>query len=170
MKTDFYEDDEPPEKIHALAEQISSSPKGTVTLDEIMERLEHESLLTKLRYMPIRIINKYGVRHWRYLPKWWYQRIRLGVSDRDLWSLDSWLAGTLGHALLELSVVAHGWPAGDDYPAFQDWQAALYKAGNALILYEDMNGDWYTERYEEIREDARVALYWVADNLGRLWD
>jgi hypothetical protein len=92
------------------------------------------------------------------------QRVVRGWDDRTLWSLDHSLAVTLGAQLTRLADIAHGWPGNEEFPAFEDWTAALRENGAKLSAYgaDDENGDLYG--------GAQDALRWVADHLGYIWD
>jgi hypothetical protein len=99
-----------------------------------------------------------------------WQRLTRGWDDRSLWSLDWYVCRTLGAQLTQLADTTHGWPQSDEYPTFEDWQAALRTHGSALT--EAANTD-ITEGFENTQAayvQAQESLRWVADNLGDLWD
>lgn len=121
-----------------------------------------------------------------------YQRATRGWSERDVWDLDTHLCATISAQLTHLADNAHGWPAGEDYPQFEDWTAALHQAASGLsgwANHEDSApvnatmtaADGPEEEFSaaadlETGEDAarlaaaKDALRWVADNLDALWD
>lgn len=95
--------------------------------------------------------------------RWAYQRVVRGWDDRALWSLDYHLAKTLGAQLIELSRIAHGYPSDQTY---EQWTAVLAQHGQALKAYADDDLTHCDTTYPP----AKVALVWVAENLGSLWD
>lgn len=106
------------------------------------------------------------------------QRGQKGWSHSDMFSMDTYMAGMIGSQLLYLAENTHGWPGGDEYPEFTDWQTALQENGQKLLRYagRDMNPienvsptEWM--EIEETRyQEAKTALEWVAKNLPALWD
>lgn len=96
-----------------------------------------------------------------------WQRLTRGWDVRSVWSLDDDLSGRLGAQLLHMADIAHGWP-GEQYGTFDDWVRDLRRAGWALLRYRELHHEDFTD--QGIRGDAKSALYWVADNLGALWD
>lgn len=107
------------------------------------------------------------------------QRVARGWDDKSLWSLDDHLCTTLGAQLTRLADVTHGWPEGDKYPEFEDWQAALRKHGAALSAYstrwdiiidDSLTPEGRRKKEDKIVADAKRALRWVAENLQALWD
>jgi hypothetical protein len=100
-----------------------------------------------------------------------HQRVRNGWDSTALWSLDGHLTTTLSTQLAHLADIAHGWPAGDEFPEFEDWQTALYEQAAKLALYAAHDsGD--LDRSEQLAaiEAGQEALRWVADHLPQLWD
>ena len=99
-----------------------------------------------------------------------WQRVVRGWDDRSLWSLDWYICHTLGAQLTELAATTHGWPQSDEYPTFEDWQAALRTHGSALTeaANTDISEDF--ENTQAVYAKAQKSLHWVADNLGDLWD
>lgn len=108
-----------------------------------------------------------------------HQRAQRGWDHTALWSLDDHLSKTLGAQLIALADIAHGWPQSDEYPTYEDWVAALRDNGNALLAYGDhwdvclipgITSEEIRAKEDELRDNAKKALHWVADNLGALWD
>lgn len=113
-----------------------------------------------------------------------WQRLSRGWDDSATWSLDIYLARGLSQQLEHLAATTHGWPQSDEYPTFEAWADALQMNAARLRTYaenafavpsegepgtEAPYGAWLREsqhRYEE----AQLAIRWVADNLGSLWD
>lgn len=93
-----------------------------------------------------------------------WQRVHRGWDDRSLWSLDTWLARTVGAQLQEMARIAHGWPGGPDW-TFETWTAALRVHGGVLADYgHNCDAD------NDAIEAAQDSMRWVADQLPALWD
>lgn len=100
-----------------------------------------------------------------------HQRLTRGWDDRATWSLDDHLCKTLGEQMLHLAETTHGWPQSEEFPTFEDFQAALRVHGTALVTYSKRWDEMLDNDVEEkVRGDAQTALRWVADHLGTLWD
>jgi len=96
--------------------------------------------------------------------RWAWQRVFRGWDDRAIWSLDTWLARTLGAQLQEMARIAHGWPAGPDW-TFDTWTTALRVHGGVLADYgHNCDAD------NDAIEAAQDSMRWVADHLPNLWD
>lgn len=76
--------------------------------------------------------------------RWAWQRVFRGWDDRALWSLDTWLARTLGAQLVAMAALAHGWPIPHD--------------------------EFLPRGSFDPTEVAQADLHWVADHLPNLWD
>jgi hypothetical protein len=93
-----------------------------------------------------------------------WQRVHRGWDDRALWSLDTWLARTLGAQLQEMARIAHGWPGMADW-TFETWTAALREHGGVLADYgHNCDAD------DAAIDAAQESMRWVADHLPNLWD
>lgn len=121
------------------------------------------------------------------------QRIRYGISRRDVWEFDSYLAEVTARGLRILTS-GHGTPhryypqpaldaeGNPDYnytPEIDDAARAAYLNDlntNAALLEAYVKDLWHPgEDYNpadevQIRDNAKLALHWVADHLGELWD
>jgi hypothetical protein len=96
--------------------------------------------------------------------RWAWQRVHRGWDDRALWSLDTWLAGTLGAQLIAMADLAHGWPGMADW-TFETWTAALRQHGGVLSDYgHNCDAD------DAAIDSAQESMRWVADHLPNLWD
>lgn len=100
------------------------------------------------------------------------QRKQRGWDFRAIYSLDHHLSSTLGPQLLQLA---------DEIARKRDasWVEEMRAAGNALVAYSQKDDGKYDggvnpvefqKREEEIANEAKQAIRWVADNLTRLWD
>lgn len=117
---------------------------------------------------------------WRAV-KWFVQRGRRGWSDRDLWSLDSYLAEWLPDALRALKERKHGVPMemfdeGSDYSpeateiAVKRWNATLDQMIEGFVawqritdgLYEAELGEYPLRRPEHVSREA-----WAAERTRR---
>lgn len=104
--------------------------------------------------------------------KFAFQRVTRGWDDRSLWSLDVHLARTLAEQLDALAAQSHGWPQSDEFPEFEDWQAALRQNAARLHAYQarlfDPTGD--ETDIPKVVAEGQAAMRWVADHLPNLWD
>jgi len=127
---------------------------------------------------PLRIVSDSPVSEFLYKGKYLYQRATRTWDDRELWSLDRALTKRLGEQLINLADTAHGWPGEENgYPSVEDWNSVLYTHGKALRNYSLNKDELYFSslpggelKYQELCNDARIALAWVAENLELLWD
>ncbi len=95
-------------------------------------------------------------------PKWAWQRMRRGWSDRDVWSFDRYLAGVIAGGLDKLS---DGISHPSDLTAEQ-WEDLLDEIAGALLRYR--NDDLMNN--EITHQEAVAALHRLADRFGDLWD
>lgn len=184
-------------------EERRQRPDGLITFlsddltwdDHRVQAELEDALAPRPAWLPL----AYAVRHRplrraRYALRDIAQRARRGWSDSDVYSLGDHLTAQLADQLTALAATAHGWPAGDRYPAPEDWTAALRSAAAGLRGWADreqapevdahlatLSGPATEETRDAARDaedaDARVrlagaqdALRWVADNLPHLWD
>lgn len=111
--------------------------------------------------------------------KHFIQRGRRGWADSDSWDLHSYIARTLGPALIHMSENLHGYPGRPPYDNPEDWELDVRDAGEKLVAWStwdrseaDYDLDWGEARkmHDKVEKDAKEALRWVADNFGDLWD
>lgn len=140
------------------------------TLDEIMADAEqwHQDHPWLSRWHGL----KYRLKelwHWRRVPRWTWQRARRGYSDRDLWSLDTYICGVVGAGVEHLRRVSHGHPA--DLTE-DEWDDILTRISGPLLAYSSEKfEDGYTYDEEMARyEAAREAMHLFAEHLGGMWD
>jgi hypothetical protein len=108
--------------------------------------------------------------------KYAVQRARRGYSDRDVWSLDHYLARVLAGGLRRLADTTHGHPAEyaegkcpGDVPSgevvetftFEDWRAELRHAAD--LFQEIVDGDYGLDvavtPYEERGQRVPIEVY-----------
>lgn len=136
--------------------------------DSIQARLDAEPLWKKAKRPFIRA--KYKYEHNKGWPRRAYQRLTKGYDERDIWSLDSWMARTIGPQLITMSEIAHGWPGEEYQGGFDGWVADLKKNGEALLAYAG-RGEGDAPFYDpKVSEDATNAMRWVAEWFTALWD
>ena len=82
-----------------------------------------------------RIIEK--LFNWGREVKWFWQRGRWGYSDRDLWSMDDWLAEIIPNALRDLAKCTHTYPREGTRQGktMKKWQEFLRKKAQAFDDY-----------------------------------
>lgn len=94
-----------------------------------------------------------------------YERARYGYGHRDLWSFDTYIAGVIGRASLELSKKVHGWPLGDEFPTYESWVEFLEELGRDLTDYESEGFET-----EDPDERARAAMERFSGVWVNMWD
>jgi hypothetical protein len=120
-----------------------------------------------------------------YLKAYW-QRARNGYSTPDVWGFDTYLGQVIAGGLRELAKGNAMPPMGSTYyPPDIDWakedRADLHEAAHeawvadlnaaAEILERYVDDELVSWEEEQLRYDeARVAMTWVAENFGSLWD
>lgn len=156
------------------ARRLPEYPRAEVTFDDFLTRhdLEMEALPTVPGEVFAHCLVSRPVWSGLMQVRFAYQRVVRGWDDRSLWSLDTHLARTLAEQLDALAEEAHGWPQGDEFPTFEDWQKALRENAARLHAYQaclfDPTGDEYD--IADVMSEGQAALRWVADHLPSLWD
>jgi hypothetical protein len=114
-------------------------------------------------------------------PKYAIQRMKNGVSDRDVWNFNYHLAGVLATGLERIAKQIHGVPQayldGEDLnndnidAAMERWQSHLRSNADVFKRYVAAVDSWSSdEPIEEPKEwELEMALIWVAHNFGSLW-
>ena len=92
------------------------------------------------------------------------------AADTATWSLDTYLCQHTAALLDHLADTAHGWPQGDQFPTFEDWQTALRDNAAKLRHFADTQYELEGDDWEAARDDASAAFRWVGAQLGHLWD
>lgn len=97
---------------------------------------------------------------------WFWQRGRRGYSDRDLWSIYSYLYGVLSSALADMADNHMGHPG---TLTDKEWTAQLREmAATCGRLYaEDYEGDDWIEQEES---DYVQFITWFSKWMRHLWD
>lgn len=115
----------------------------------------------------------------RWLPLWarrtvharpivmFLQRGRRGWSDEDLWGFDHHLAEVIASGLRALADRTHGWPQGEDFPEFEDFQRFLRGIADDLDAWR---AEEFSTRSDEYYRAAQQALHRLADHWGSYWD
>ena len=98
------------------------------------------------------------------------QRAVRGWDETATWNLDMYLCEHIAALLDHLADTSHGWPSGDDYPTFEDWQAALRSNAAKLRAYAAGVFTEDTATTENLTKEAGEALLWVANHHSSLWD
>ena len=91
------------------------------------------------------------------------QRSRRGYSSEDLWSFDTYIAGVIGHALIQLADTTHGYPMN---MTEEEWDTFLRHHGAILISYSDDKFDGGGELYDR----TITSMHAVSEMFGALWD
>jgi hypothetical protein len=71
-----------------------------------------------------------------------------GVSRSDAWGLDDYLAQVIINGLIILREDSHGWPACEEYPEPEDWDAALID-----IIMRLKQASTRSEQHEKIYDE-----------------
>lgn len=93
-----------------------------------------------------------------------WQRVTRGWDDALVFNFDSTVTLTLADQLDELADQAVGWPPLEEYPTFEDWQAAIRATAANLRAYTDENLP-----EGERADKAAAAFTWIARHLPHLW-
>jgi hypothetical protein len=117
-------------------------------------------------------------------PKWWYQRINRGYSDRDMWNADIYLAGIIAGTLqwqidngigVDISYASPYDPFGQridemishrdlDYEPIIEIFEEYYKNGYAC------DEEWKKEFGGVLDKDIRSSVQWLSEHFTELWD
>ncbi|OII61171.1 hypothetical protein BJP40_06490 [Streptomyces sp. CC53] len=102
-------------------------------------------------------------------PVWAWQRARRGYSERDLWSLDTYIAGVVGAGVQHLKEVKHSHPV---EVTEQEWDDILDRIAGPLLAYAEGKFDPGLSFEDELvqYEAAREAMRLFAEHLGSMWD
>jgi len=95
--------------------------------------------------------------------RWRYQRSKRGWADRDVWSLDSYLAKLIGSSIASLRNHGHGYPSDI---TLEQWDDVLTRISEPLLAYHK-HWDDYDNRYIE---EAQQALRLLAEHFPSCWD
>jgi hypothetical protein len=151
---------------------------------EFQAKLDARAARRAARPWPVRALDaawtalRRGVR-WLTVPRpwhrlrWRWQRSQRGWADRDVWSLDDYLAGLIGEAVEQLRRYGHGFPNG---MTSEEWDATLGRISRPLLAYRqhwnwregDPPGEWL-RRQEVFMASAESALHQLADVLPCLY-
>jgi hypothetical protein len=132
---------------------FSSWIKAEKIKDELYPLGLFTSLVHKLTHLKLAFISKKVIDFFDLITKGW--------KESQVWNLDYDLSYRLGHQLLELSEMAHGWPSGEDFPDFEDWREALILHGNNLIAYSERDSmtNPFVERAYSLKDDNDLIGY-----------
>jgi len=115
-------------------------------------------------------------------PKWWYQRIARGYSDKDMWNADMYIAKILAGTLRWYIKNSQGLPtAYGTPPDYTDLaRASILRDTDyeyfASIFYEyykngpSFNDAWKKEFGGVSEEEYNQAMDWLKKHLTELWD
>lgn len=111
---------------------------------------------------------------WRRL-RWNWQRMRRGWSDRDTWSLDSYLAQVISGSVAHLRDHGHGYPGEEQGADEGQWRDILTRIAEPLSREWDrtINGETpeqHRERQERELAEQQEALRLMVTWFHSLWD
>lgn len=113
---------------------------NTVDMETIMK---HDRPRWKKWRAKIRKVKSFFVMLPRKL-KWRYQKVTMGWSDRDLWSLDHYLADKICSTLKEYNDIKHGYPILEKRD--EDGEIVTNKSGTIKQLdHEESEAQWDAE-------------------------
>lgn len=124
------------------------------------------------RWIRRTMYNAWSPRPWLRL-YWRWQRSCRGWSDRDVWSLDRYLAQVVAGSVRQLRDVAHSYPV-DMTP--QEWEQALTRIIEPLEIYAadrfypDESINALAAREDKEYRDVVEAMHELASVFGSLWD
>lgn len=140
---------------------------GLSTLEEVMARVDSASKARRLWWRIRGVFSLSTLRYQIQRPKWAWQRMRRGWSDRDAWSFDVYLAGVIAGGLQNIRN-GHSHPS-DMTP--EEWEAYLDDISESLIRYRE--GKFTDQSYDEemaMHDDATEAVHNLAYRFGDMWD
>ena len=87
-----------------------------LTLEDVQRDLDRLAKDKSLKRRIIRLYNNIkriisDIPYWIKHIKWYYQRMQYGVSDKDVWSLDYYLAKVIVRGVTELRLTDYGYPS-----------------------------------------------------------
>jgi hypothetical protein len=115
-------------------------------------------------------------------PKWWYQRITRGYSDRDWWNGDWYLSGVIAGIMEDIVNKGHG--VSTSY-AYGDWETPIetmvesrdveFNKYIAIFREYSKNGpaidqEWVDNFGGVLDKDMQDALQWLSQHFQELWD
>jgi hypothetical protein len=145
----------------------------STSLESVFAEMErHQAQAWPIRFLrELRRQVRYEVRHWphrsRLAVKHASQRLRRGWDDKGAWNLNYSLPSILGAQLIHLGEIAHGYPPEYD-GGFDSYVADLTVHGRALVRFGEDRVEDFDD--ESLYANAQIAMRWVAENLGSLWD
>jgi hypothetical protein len=117
-------------------------------------------------------------------PKWWYQRITRGYSDKDMWNADMYLSGIFAGVLDWYIHNSKGVPmvyADHDDPYSTDIETMVIKRNseylNHIEIFREylkngyaMSEDWQEKFGGVLDKEIKDSVHWLADHFIELWD
>lgn len=154
-------------------------PLEQIRADQEARRMRHEMRPAQIRWVidgcwwaRRTVRDAWSPRPWNRL--WWrWQRSRRGWSDRDMWSLDRYLAGVIAGSLRCLRDTGHGYPI---EMTEDEWEQTLTDIIEPLETYVADRFDPDESIYElgvretEEYQNAVEAMHKLASVFGSLWD
>jgi hypothetical protein len=147
-----------------------------------VKKEKRANVMLRIRWFSQRI--KSSVRNVIYTPKWWYQRVTRGYSDRDMWNGDfylSWVfAGVLQWYIDKSRGVNIAYAEGLDHYNPDTEIMALrrneeYSRHIEIFQGYFSNGTGWSKKAankldEVTDEDVKDSVRWLADHFTELWD
>ena len=117
-------------------------------------------------------------------PKWWYQRVVRGYSDKDMWNADAYLSGVFA-GVLDWYVhngmgVSMAYSDPSD-PHCEDVESMVIRRNTEYLDHIEVfreylnNGLAYDEEWKKefggvLDKDMQDALQWLSIHFQELWD
>jgi len=112
--------------------------------------------------------------------KWFIQRGVRGYSDRDVWSLDTYIFKILSGGLIRLADTTHGYPC--PYP--KDAHSLTQPTSCTCAYRWDSDLREYAALFHKLAEDSfegddwikeeeaayQKSMEWIKENFSSLWD
>ncbi len=141
---------------------------------------EEQTLGMNKEYLSI----KRSIRNAIRTPKWWYQRITRGYSDRDMWNADTYLAGVFAGVLqwyIDSGIgVSMAYKDDDDMYGTDVESMVIRRDADYLnhisIFTQYLNNGlaWDEEDVKKsggvLDKDIKASVHWLADHFTELWD
>jgi hypothetical protein len=152
--------------------------------EEFIKYVSRPSFQMKLRINRSYRLIKRSVRNIIRTPKWWYQRVTRGYSDRDMWNADTYLAGVFAGVLqwyVTKSISVPPSYALSDDPCAEDIHGMVSRRNEEYLKHRAVfreyvdNGLAYNEEWQKefggvLEEEMQQSLQWFSEHFWELWD
>ena len=123
-----------------------------------------------------------SVRNVIFTPKWCYQRVRYGYSDRDWWNGDFYLAGVIAGIMEDIVNKGHGVATSYAYGDLETPVDIMVERRDAewikyIAIFREyskhgpaFDQEWVDDFGGVLDKDMQDALQWLSKHFQDLWD